>query len=382
MIKFIIHIILEIVLFCFLGFNVLNIGANSLSVVFILLMLMLLVLVLTTRYRTPLNKRNSDVIMIVIGLSVAFIGLLYFASYFGGYDANYSSIFKDYITKTTWMTTFLIVIVTEVIRYILTLVDYRREKYEVISRIIMFMNYCLIDFIIIGKSYSLNTLSGFYDFFGLFLIQSVSKNLLLNYLSKNYGPSPCLWYRLIVELYVYFMPFVPRINLLIKATVLFVFPYFVFFIVKSLTEKRRLPKSRSRSPLDKISTIIFTIIFLVLVVLVSCEFKFAMIAVGSESMNGTINKGDAVIYERYDESKQDLAKGDIIVFKKNDVLIIHRIYKVFPLDKDESVYQTKGDNNDALDNWLVTNDEVVGIVKARVVWIAWPSVLLNEWFNK
>lgn len=382
MIKFIIHIILEIVLFCFLIFNTINIGSYSLPIIFVALLVFLIVILLTTRYRSPLNKRNSDVIMIVIGLSVIFIGFLYFASYFGGYDINYSSIFKNYITKTTWMMTFLIVIITEIIRYVLTLVDYRREKYGILSKIVMFINYILIDFIIIGKSYSLATLSGFYDFFGLFLIQSVSKNLLLNYLSKNYGYSPCLWYRLIVELYIYFMPFVPRINLLIKATILFVFPYFVFYIVKSLTERRHLPLSRSRNPIDKISTIIFTIIFLVLVVLVSCEFRFAMIAVGSESMNGTINKGDAVIYERYDSKEQELKVGDIIVFKKNDILIIHRIYKVYPLDKDEKVYQTKGDNNEVVDNWLITNDEIVGIVKVRVLWIAWPSVLLNEWFNK
>lgn len=381
MLKFIIHVILEILLLCLLVFNAVNIGTYSLPVVFVGLLVFLVIILLTTKYRSPLNKRNNDVILIVIGLSITFLGLLYFASYFGGYDVNYSSIFKSFITKTTWMMTFLIVIITEVIRYLLTLVDYRREKYSIISKMIMFIDYILIDFIIIGKSYSLMTLSGVYDFFGLFLIQSVSKNFLLNYLSDNYGPSPCLWYRLIVELYIYFMPFVPRINLLIKATILFIFPYFVFYIVKSLTEKRHMPLSKSRKPIDKISTFIFTIIFFILVVLVSCEFKFAMIAVGSESMNGTINKGDAVIYEKYNED-DELREGDILVFKKNDVLIIHRIHKVFPLDEKEKVYQTKGDNNESADNWLVTKDEIVGVVKVRVLWIAWPSVLINEWFSR
>ncbi len=382
MIKFIIHVILEIVLLCLLVFNTINIGSSSLPVVFAALVLFLLALLASTRYRSPLNRRNKDVIWIIIGISSIFIGLLYFVSFFNGYDESYSSIFKNYITKTTWITTFLIVIITEIIRYILTIVDYRREKYDLLSKIIMFINYVLIDFIIIGKSYSLNTLAGIYDFFGLFVIQSISKNLLLNYLSKNYGIRSCLWYRFIVELYVYFMPFIPRINLLIKATILFVFPYFVYFVVKKLTDKRRKPVSRNKKTIEKVSTLIFAIIFSIIVALVSCEFKYAMIAIGSESMTGTINKGDAVIYEAIKDDNIELKKGDVIVFEKNDNLIVHRIYNVFKLGNGESLYQTKGDNNNTVDNWLVKDEEIIGIVRVRVLLIAWPSVLLNEYFSK
>jgi len=33
--------------------------------------------------------------------------------------------------------------------------------------------------------------------------------------------------------------------------------------------------------------------------LISCQFKYGILVIGSESMTGTINVGDAVIYESY-----------------------------------------------------------------------------------
>ena len=48
-----------------------------------------------------------------------------------------------------------------------------------------------------------------------------------------------------------------------------------------------------------------------------------MIAVGSGSMTGTIDKGDAIIYERY--NGEVLHEGDIIVFKIDNTLIVQGI---------------------------------------------------------
>ena len=104
-----------------------------------------------------------------------------------------------------------------------------------------------------------------------------------------------------------------------------------------------------------------------------------MIAIGSGSMTGTINKGDAIIYQVYDEDKMDLKEGDVIVFNKQNVSIVHRIIKVYSIDGKDA-YQTKGDANESADNWIVSQEEVQGIVKKRIILIAWPSVLLNELF--
>ena len=67
--------------------------------------------------------------------------------------------------------------------------------------------------------------------------------------------------------------------------------------------------------------------------------------------------------------------SDVEELKKKVCNIIKK-YTIY----DEVVYQTKGDANEKPDNWIVKEEDVIGTVKFRVPWIAWPSVKLNEWF--
>jgi signal peptidase I len=154
-------------------------------------------------------------------------------------------------------------------------------------------------------------------------------------------------------------------------------PFILYKVIDGLKVEREMPKAsdiRKRN-WDRIETVILLTIFIILAGLVSREFKYSMIAVGSGSMTGTVNKGDAIIYERY--NGQILHEGDIIVFKIDNTLIVHRIYKKFFLG-DEYAYMTKGDANQSVDNWIVESNMVVGQVKKRVKYIAWPSVWINE----
>ena len=105
-----------------------------------------------------------------------------------------------------------------------------------------------------------------------------------------------------------------------------------------------------------------------------------MIAIGSGSMTGSINKGDAVIYKTYNKEEDELEAGDVLVFYKKNKIIVHRIVKKYTIYGKE-VYQTKGDANKSADNWVVEEDEVIGVVNQRIPLIAWPSVTLNALFN-
>ena len=71
-------------------------------------------------------------------------------------------------------------------------------------------------------------------------------------------------------------------------------------------------------------------------------------------------------------------ENDIIAFYHNDVILVHRIVKIYS-DAYGEYYQTKGDNNETNDAWLVKDTDVVGQYRMRFRWIGWPTVLLNEW---
>ena len=69
--------------------------------------------------------------------------------------------------------------------------------------------------------------------------------------------------------------------------------------------------------------------------------------------------------------------GDVIVFKRDGILIIHRIVKISN-DGDKIIISTKGDNNKDIDGFEVTDKNFVGKVLFKIKFIGWPAVLISE----
>lgn len=378
MIKYFSQLLLTIVLACFLFFNVFVSSDNSLNLLALVIFLVLSIVI--NKYYRPNFRGKSEALFSIFALcSILMIGL-YLFGLGTGYSINYSVIYKNYVKKSIWLNIFATVIVTELIRYVLSQINTRGQKKYWLIQAVMLIAFVLIDISIATKTYDLTNFNQLYEFFALLFVQSIAKNLLLNYVSKRYGYEPCLLYRLIMDLYIYFIPVTPKINIFIESVILLVFPYVVFMLLNSINAKKVLEPARKEKKHDGIITFITAIVFAVLVMLVSREFTYCMIAIGSGSMTGTINKGDAVIYKKYENGVDKLEAGQVIVFRKNNTIIVHRIEKKFSLGN-EFVYQTKGDANESVDNWLVEEEDVIGVVKSRVLFIAWPSVLLNEMFK-
>ncbi len=98
-------------------------------------------------------------------------------------------------------------------------------------------------------------------------------------------------------------------------------------------------------------------------------------------MNPSIHRGDMVLVEKLnDDEIDDLSVGDILVYNKDDRVIVHRIYEILEV-ADGVAYVTKGDNNESEDSWFVTADKIIGKVKLNFKFIGYPAVLLNEFIN-
>ena len=63
-------------------------------------------------------------------------------------------------------------------------------------------------------------------------------------------------------------------------------------------------------------------------------------------------------------------------YKDDKVLVTHRI-----ISETANGYITKGDANESVDNWIVTQSDIIGVVKKKIKFIAWPSVWLSETFK-
>ena len=379
MYKYITLLILELVLASLLFFNVFVSKSLDTTICLISLSVFLILTVLLKQFKKPVLRNKTDGILVVLGTTIILMGAFYMLGFKTGFSTSYSSIFKNYISPMSWIKVFLIVGLSEITRYVVVNIECRNKYLNFVYQALMVIILFFVEMNIATKSYNFSSFNQLYEFFALIFVQSISKNLLLNYVTKRYGIKPCLCYRLIMDLYIYILPITPKINVFIEGVILLVFPYVVYSILKSFEDHTKLEPIRKTKKHNKISTIIFSIVFAILVALVSREFEYAMIAIGSGSMTGTVNKGDAVVYKRYHKDTDTLKEGDIIVYLKENMTIVHRIYRVYTLDG-ETVYQTKGDYNENADNWVVKKGDITGIVKFRVLLIAWPSVYINEIF--
>lgn len=212
------------------------------------------------------------------------------------------------------------------------------------------------------------------------MFPSIINNILFNYTSKKFGIIPNIAYRIITTTYIYLLPIVPNVYIYFKSIARMVYPLLVFLVFKSVYEKNKEIVPKINKNISRVITTIFTLFVLICSMLISCKFKYGMLVIGSGSMTGTINKGDAIIYGKI-KNINEVKEKDIIVFENNKRMIVHRVIKIEDINNEIRIY-TKGDNNPQQDPLYSTKDNIVGKVKTRIPSIGFPTIIVNEAFKK
>jgi len=97
-----------------------------------------------------------------------------------------------------------------------------------------------------------------------------------------------------------------------------------------------------------------------------------VVAVVSDSMVPTLNRGDLIVAEG-----GPVEVGDIIIYSgPRNYPIIHRVIDI-KTDGLVTGFVTKGDNNNAEDPWLVKPNQVHGKVLTDIPLLGYPRVLLH-----
>lgn len=86
---------------------------------------------------------------------------------------------------------------------------------------------------------------------------------------------------------------------------------------------------------------------------VSTLSKFRFLTIVGDSMYPQFKTGDIIFVKKV--PIVELQSGDIVVFKKDSILVTHRINKI-----DKEVFYTQGDNNITEDNFTVQSENVLG----------------------
>jgi signal peptidase I len=109
--------------------------------------------------------------------------------------------------------------------------------------------------------------------------------------------------------------------------------------------------------------------------LISCQFHFGALVIASDSMTGEINKGDVILFERYEN--QTIEEGQVIVFLQSGAKIVHRVVKIENIGG-ELRYYTKGDANEDIDSGYRTDTDIFALSDVKVSYVGYPTLLLRE----
>ena len=166
---------------------------------------------------------------------------------------------------------------------------------------------------------------------------------------------------------------------LLECIIKMVVPYLVYMILERIYGSKKVTISVTQRKKDRVITIVYYIIIVIIAILVSCKFKYGVMIVGSGSMTGTLNKGDIIFYEKYGKN-DEIEDGQIIVFNKDDMKIIHRIIEQ-KLMGTEIRYYTKGDANQNKDDGYRERKDIIGQVKARIPYVGYLTLWVNDFIG-
>ena len=315
--------------------------------------------------KRSIHSINKQQVLLLTSVSGVLCLVLYYLTgiEFGFYRSSTpfsASTFLNYILPIT-----IIIISTEVIRSVLLA---QKNK---LSSVCSFIAGVLSELIIgAGLSGNIN-FNRFMDIVGLTLLPAITANVLYHYL-----------YRLITSLYLYLIPVYPATpdSLLSLASLLV--PILILLFVKSLYEnkqKRRAVELKKNKWIETTAVVISICLVISLMMLISCKFRFGTLVIATESMTGEINKGDAVVFEKYE--RQIIKEGQVVVFRDGKSLVVHRVVEIQRIDGSNR-YFTKGDANEDRDNGYITDGDIESIVLFKVSYVGYPSLWIRDIFKQ
>lgn len=321
--------------------------------------------------KRSIHSFNKQQVLLILSVSAVLFIVIYYVS---GLSVGYTKLYSE----LSWNTLFtiiipiaLIVLSSEITRSVLL------APTDKIAACVAFCIGVLSEIFIAGGFIGISGGYALVDFFGMTVFPAITANILYTYVSKKYGMRPNAVYRLIMSLYMYIIPYVPALPRILTAFLRIVLPITLFIFIRALFEKKQRTKNYKKQRWLYIPYALGILAVTAIIMLISCEFRFGAVVIASPSMTGEINKGDTIIYESY-EHCEGAEVGEVIVFEKTPgTKIVHRIVEEHLVDG-EIRYVTKGDANEDPDAEYVTEDQIVGKVRLKLLYVGYPSLWLYE----
>lgn len=325
------------------------------------------------------DRTKYDTIQIVLLATLFYIVITYLSGLFLGFNRNPLSLKIPNMIKN--LTIYGIIIISEeFIRYNIVK-SFLKSKIILILILILFT---WLNLIVPISTTNFGSSIEIFKFISKELLPAISTNILLIYMTYKTNYIPNVLYRFMMELPIYILPIFPNFGIYIESIVKLTFTTMIIYKLSYIyleadREERRAKKPIGLSRLIIALTLAFT---LSVALLISGIFKYQLISIASNSMNPIFERGDAVIFEKISSvGMENIKKGNIVVYDKDGVSIVHRIIKI-ERKNNSYIFTFKGDNNEIADKDDVYESQIIGVVKTSIPKIGYPSVWFSEQLNK
>lgn len=325
-------------------------------------------------YKKDNSYIRNSVIRIVIACLLSFLVISYSAGLFLGFNKSVATFSANYITRIV-LFNFVVIVSEEIIRYIIINKSINSKLPMILFTIIM----CVLNIITEINGNILSDRELIFVFISVTVLPVISREILCSYLTYSIGPIPSIVFKSIIVLYELVFPIIPSLGNYLYSVFNIFLPYFIYYFSSKTIAYAEKSKKYSRKVSNRVVYIPILVVLIVIIILVSGVLRYKMIAIGSNSMHPVYDRGDAIIYEKI-KNVNNLKIGEVIAFRKGDIVITHRISNITNRNGVIS-FKTKGDNNNSEDYFEVPSSDVLGLVEYRIQYIGYPTLWINEYFR-
>ncbi|WFA08270.1 signal peptidase I [Tissierella sp. Yu-01] len=254
----------------------------------------------------------------------------------------------------------------------------KKENYLVFILIALFMTVTNFS---INKYSDIENLKGFVQFSAQFFIPEFSHNFFATYLVFLGGPIISLIYLGIIQSFHWLSPILPDLKWITSALVGILCPTFFLMSMQSIyLNATKQIKKREQEDESPIGWIITSIISIGIIWFAVGVFPIYPSVIATGSMEPMIYPGDVILVKKITDMEgiYNLKEGDVIQFKRDNVLISHRITELVYDEEQGLLFRTKGDNNSSEDSELVKPQDLKGTIEHVVPKVGWPTLLIKS----
>ena len=343
----------------------------------ILLLLSAVLIPFFVKKRPILSIYKKQVLVIITVIALLYVMLFYLSGIEFGYLKNPYRIAYDNNFWRFFLPIAVIIVSTETVRYVLM------AQKDFLTGALCYVSCIIADMLICSNIPSVNSFNVFMDLVAGTLFPALLSNMLFNYLTKRYGMYPNIVFRLLTVLHAYTFTVTSGVDEAIVNLVKLFLPIIIYLFIDALYEKKVRYALKRVSRVWKIISIILTAVIIIIMVgtvmLVSNQFKYGSLVIATESMTGELNKGDIVLFERYEN--QVIDEGRVIVFESGGSLIVHRVVDI-EIINGVARYYTKGDANEDLDMGYITDADIVGVTSLKLPYFGYPTLWMRSLFKR